>query len=162
MCCVPTCTRRLFVGRLLHRLGQLELAPVGQRLLAVDVLAGVQGIDGLRGVMAVGRGDTDDVDVFVGQQGLVFHVHLRPAGRAAGGLQAGPVNVAHGHRLGNALLLEAAHDLQVLLGAAADADEAHADAVVGALDAIVGQDQRGGQGGGARGSCPALQEFTTR
>ncbi len=104
------------VGRLLDLLGQLELAPVRQRLLAVDVLAGVQGVDRLRRVKAVGRGDADHVDVLVGQEGLVLHVHLRPAGRAAGGFQAGPIDIAHGHRLGNALFLEGVDDAQVRSG----------------------------------------------
>ena len=100
---------------------------------------------------AVGRGDADHVDVLVGQQGLVLHVHLRSAGRVAGGFQAGPIDIAHGHRLGDAFLFEVIDDAQVGLGAAARADEADADAVVGPFHAVVGNDQGGGQDRG--GAC---------
>ena len=68
----------LVLGRLLDLLGQLELAPVGERLLAVDVLAGVDRVDGLGRVQAVGRGDAHDVDLRIGQERLVLHVHLAP------------------------------------------------------------------------------------
>src|SRR5208337_2929663 len=76
--------------------GQLELAPVGQWLFAIDVLAGTDRVDGLGGVQAVWGRDADDVDVNVGvgQQRFVLHVHLGPAGLLAGGLESGTVSAA--------------------------------------------------------------------
>ena len=96
----------LAAGRLLNLLGQLELAPVGQRLLAIDVLAGMDRVDGLGRVQAVRGRDADDVDVGIGQECLVLHVHLGPAGLLAGGLESGTVDVADRDRLGLALLLQ--------------------------------------------------------
>ena len=46
---------------------------VGQRLLAEDVLAVVDGADGRRGVVVVGRGDQDHVEVLVA---LVEHLAI--------------------------------------------------------------------------------------
>ena len=103
------------------------------------------------GVKAVGRGDADHVHVRVGQQGLVLHVHLRPAGGSAGGFQTRPIDVAHGHRLGKSLWLQVVDDLEMGLGAAAGADEADADALVGALGAVGGDGELGLENGSRSG-----------
>src|SRR5208337_1905285 len=72
--------------------GQLELARVGQWLLAIDILAGTDRVDGLGRVQAVRGRDADDVGV--GQERFVLHVHLGPAGLLAGGLESGTVGAA--------------------------------------------------------------------
>jgi len=113
--------------------GQLELAPVGQWLLAIDVLADTDRVDGLGGVQAVRGRDADDVDVGVGRERFVLHVHLGPAGLLAGGLESGTVDVADRNGRGLALLLETVDDVQVRLGSSPGADEADAKPIVGPL-----------------------------
>ena len=73
----------VFLGLLAELPGQVHLRPVRQRLLAIDVLAGANGVDGLRGVMAVGRGNAHRVNPRVGQQFLVVAVGFPPVFRAA-------------------------------------------------------------------------------
>src|SRR5271157_2079503 len=111
--------------------GQLELAPVGQWLLAIDVLAGTDRVDGLGRVQAVRGRDADDVDAGVGQERFVLHVHLGPAGFLAGGLESGTVDVADRNGHGLALLLEIVDDVQVRLGSSPGTDEVDADPIVG-------------------------------
>src|SRR5208337_5541449 len=72
-----------------------------------------------------------DVDVGVGQQRFVLHVHLGPAGLLAGGLESGTVDVADRNGRGLALLLETVDDVQVRLGSSPGADEAVANPIVG-------------------------------
>ena len=74
---------------LLGRLGDAAglVDRVGHRLFAVDVLAGLHGVDRHLGVPVVGRGDQDDVDVLVvedlaivlGDAVLVFAFPVQPA-----------------------------------------------------------------------------------
>ncbi len=153
----------ILLGRLFDLLGQLELRPVRQRLLAVDVLVRIQCVDRLRCMETVGRGDADHVDRGVGQQILVLHVLLRPAGILAGGFQTRPIDVANGHRLGNTALLELVDDAHVFMGASAGTDEPDADPLVGALGTLGEHTGRGkhrcGYGGRRRGG--AAEEFST-
>ena len=51
----------VLLGLLAKLPGEVHLRPVRQRLFAVHVLAGADGIDGLRGMMPVGRGDAHHV-----------------------------------------------------------------------------------------------------
>jgi len=137
---VPTCTIRP-----LKLLGQLELGPVRQRLFAVDVLAGVDRVDGLRGVMAVRRGNADQIDVGVGQQLLVRPIHLRPTALLRRCHQPRPIDVADGDRPGAALLSEAVDDVDMRLAPPARADEPHADPLVG-TGGFLGNDRNPGSG----------------
>ena len=120
----------VLVCRLLDLFGHFELAPVGQRLFAIDVLAGLEGVDRLLGVQPIGRGDAHDVHGRVVQQLLVLHVHFGSAGGLAGRFQSWAVHIAHGHRLGDALGLQITDDLQMGLGAASRADKSDAEPLV--------------------------------
>ena len=120
----------ILLGRRVDLLRQLELIPVRQRFLAVDVLLRVQGIDRLRGVMRIGCGDAHDIDVRVVEQLLVFVIHLRAAEPLACRFQARSINVTNGNRLGHPLLLKPLDDALMGAASAADADEADADPVV--------------------------------
>ena len=127
---------------------------MGERLFAINVLAGVHGVDGQRGVQTVRRGDAHHIDVRIGQERLVLHIHLRPAGLLARGLQARAVDVADGHRLGHAFLLHRIDDVEMCPAAAAGADESHANPLVGPFGALGGDGElglehrsRGGRGG---------------
>ena len=59
----------------LVQLGQVDVQ-ADDRLLDVDVLAGLDGIDGLPGVLVVGRGDDHGIDVRVFQQLAVVGIGL--------------------------------------------------------------------------------------
>ena len=72
-----TPTPSAFVGRAGHRLGLLDA--VGQRLLAQDVLAGLQRRDGDLGVGVAGRADVDQVDVVAVDQRLPRALGRLPA-----------------------------------------------------------------------------------
>ncbi len=77
MPCVPSCITHFgLAGHAGQFLGQFELPPVGDGLLAIDVLAGLEGIHGLIAVQMVRRGDTDHVHRRVGQQLVIVHVRL--------------------------------------------------------------------------------------
>ncbi len=121
----------ILLGRRVDLLRQLELIPVRQRFLAVDVLLRVQGVDRLRRVMRVGRGDAHDIDVRVVEQLLVLVIHLCAAEPLARRFQPRPINVAYGDRLGHPLLLKALNNALMGTASAADADEADADPLVG-------------------------------
>lgn len=59
----------------LHHLLRFLLV-VGQRLLAEDVLPGLEGLDGPLVMQPIGGGDVDRLDLGVSQKGLVGGVHL--------------------------------------------------------------------------------------
>ena len=82
-------------GRRRHRLGVGERA--GERLLAGDVLAGLEGGDRLLGVDVVRRGDVDEVDVVGGDRGAP--VGGRPGPAPAGGEGRQLVGVAGAHEV---------------------------------------------------------------
>ena len=143
----------------------------GVRLLAVDVLAGLQCGDGDQGVPVVGCGDQDGVNVvpcdkvaevlvrgtalvLAGRPSLAVHL-LDTAHR---GVSPGRVHVADGQSLDVA----PPADAEVPASLAALADEAHRDPLTGggppgAAQGLGGDDVRGGEprGGG-------LQQRTTR
>ena len=135
----------------------------GHRLLAVDIFAGGGGVDGHLGMPVIGRGDADNIDFLQFQDmavvfgdvlfivGLEAALFRREIQAAANFFVAVP-DIAHGNRLGAAVFFfELVDDVEVFLAAAADAQEADADAVVGALNAgITGGGQRKRSGPGRR------------
>ena len=103
-------------------------------LLAVDVLARLDGQRGGQRMPVVARRDQDGVEVLAGQQvpqvdvlGAVGVAVLLVHGRL-GALTASALHVADGHHLHLALLHERAH---VIAPAATDTDDAHGDALAG-------------------------------
>ena len=111
---------------------------MAHRLLAVNVFARADGVQRLRNVQPVRRGDADDIHVRVRQQLLVLHV-----GFGAGGLsrliQPVSVNVTDGHHLRLLPTLnQPPHRRDVARPAPADADEADADGIIGAEHASAG------------------------
>ena len=95
-CCMPTWTTFLFrfwASMIAAPFGQV----VGQRLLDVDILAGIAGVDGHRHVPVVGAADQDGVDVLaveelavmLGRDGLGIRQLLRR-------VEVGVVDVADG------------------------------------------------------------------
>src|SRR5262249_28068822 len=143
----------------------------GHWLLAVDVLLRLHRVDRHLGVPVVGRGDADDVDIFLIEYGAVvladvLGVVLIDAAAFGGGVEAAALlaaefgvavpHVADGD--GGDGLAGVAHGedgVDVLLAAAADAEEANADLLVGAVDALIAG---GGQGEGGAGGGTALQK----
>ena len=103
-----------------------------QRLLAVDVLLGLAGGHEVQGVPVVGRGDDDGVEVLAVEQLAEVGVGIGlAAGLLAGGEQVGLVDVADG---GDLAIVVRQEGVEQLVAAIADADEAEADALVGAED----------------------------
>ena len=117
----------VLLGRAHH--GPAFLDAVCQRLLAVDVLAGLAGQDGGDPVPVVGRGDHDRVDVFAVEHAAKIAVGLgRSAGRRLRAGEVGLVDVADGRDLDLWKLLECVEQT----GAhAADADKAQHDLLAG-------------------------------
>ena len=114
-------------GRLHH--GPAFLDAVRQRLLAVDVLAGLAGQDGRNPVPVVGRGDHDRVDVFAVEHPAKIAVGLRrSARRRLGPVEVGLVDVADRRDLDLRKLLEC---IDQAGPHAADADEAQHDLLAG-------------------------------
>jgi hypothetical protein len=111
-----------------HLPAHLDL--VGQRLLAIDVLAGRAGIDEHGAVPVVRRGDQDRVDILALEQLPVVHEGDDVAADLFGDLlEVGPVDVAHGDH--GAVGIASQNALHV--GAArSGADDAHLNPVVGA------------------------------
>ena len=103
-----------------------------ERLLHVHVLAGIAGVDEHQRVPVVGRGDDDRVDVFVVQQLVVvvilFGIGARFLDRE---IHVVVAQVADGHGLLIAVLEKG---VVHLIAAVAQADVAHAHAIVGAHD----------------------------
>ena len=91
---------------------------VGQRLLAEDVLAVVDGADGGRGMVVIGRGDQDHVEVLVA---LVEHLAI-----VVEDLGFGRVLDALVHDLGNSLLVHVHQGDEVFAERTAHAVAAHA------------------------------------
>ena len=104
---------------------------VGHRFLAVDVLAGVHGVEGHLGVPMLGDGDHDVVDIGVFEQPAVVVVRFS-AGQFRRGVEALLVDVADGDDFGVFRLLDLDQTLHVASGVAARADHADVQAVVGA------------------------------
>jgi len=90
---------------------------VRERLLAVHILAGVDGVDGLRRVVSIGGGNTDDVNVRICQQFFVGAIHLHAATLLRRRLQTRPVDVTDSDGFREALLLELVDNVEVRLGA---------------------------------------------
>ena len=101
---------------------------VGQRLLAVDVLAGLEGQHGGRRVVVVGRGDQHRVDVLLVEQLAVID-HEAGLGESLAHLAGAVlVHVAQGHDFGSPGLDEL---IDVPASLALDADDAHVQPLVG-------------------------------
>jgi len=121
---------------------------VAERLLDVDVLAGLAGVDQLPAVPVVGGADDDEIEVVVLQQAAVVVVEVR---RRAGLLLelAGPllehvaVDVAERRALHTVDLLVGAH---VGPAHAVDADDAEAQ-LIARRHRRLGADGRGGKRG---------------
>src|SRR5262249_3535345 len=111
-----------------------------QRLLDVDVLARVAGVDHLQGVPVVGRRDDHGVDILALEQPAIVAKLLRlAAALLGGGVHVRLVGVADSGGLAILLLEE---DVWHLIAAIAQANEAEAHAFAGAEHA------RGGHSGG--------------
>ena len=143
-----------------HRIHQRDrlVDVVGQRLLAIDVLAGFQRRDGGNRVPVIGRGDAHRVDVLarehvpeivvcgtvrrtgIGMLGVVSVDHFLRGGAAGG------VDVAHGDHPADLAAQKRAEQVPALF---AHADEAHDEPVVrrgfGAPDARRKDEGRGGK-----------------
>src|SRR5262249_49417263 len=120
--------------------GELDDAPaladvVADGFFDVHVLAGLEGPDGGEGVPVVGRGDADDVD------GLVVHDPAEVLFKL-GGLVLGPFRALHRFAddfVAGVAVADRGHDTVVLAGKAADvvvapavdADDGHAQLIVG-------------------------------
>ncbi len=103
--------------------------PVRQRLLAVDVLAGLAGQDGRDRVPVVGRGDHDGVDILAVEHLAEIVVGLRLAvGRRLGPPQMRLVHVADRR---DPDVRKALEDFEQAGPHAADADEAQHDRLAG-------------------------------
>src|SRR5439155_24758797 len=134
---------------------------VADRLLDVDVLAGLNGPDGRQRVPVIGRGDADDVDV------AVFHdaaqildelrpLTLRPFGSFHGPAGHGGVAVAN---VGDDAVVVAGETIDMIAAAAVDANDGDIEALVGAAGvavlgglrrAALSEEAAGGAGGGQR------------
>jgi len=114
-----------------------------ERFLDVNVFARAAGVDAHEGVPVVGGGDHDGVDVVAVEDAAVVFIGV--GGRAGGfdgAIAIGRDEVADG---GDVLIGELFGRPEEGGAAVADADEAEADAVGGALDLRIGG---GGEGGG--------------
>ena len=128
---------------------------VADRLLDVDVLAGLHGPDRGQGVPVVGRGDGDDVDGLVVEHGPQVLDRLRgrtPLLDELGGdfRRAVAVGIAD---VGDLAVRQAGQFLRVLLAADAAADDGRGDLVVGGDGRLVRAaiSDLGGRRGGGRG-----------
>ena len=111
-----------------------------QRLFDIDVLAGVERVDGHLRVPVVGRGDQHHVHLLHFQQrAMVFEI-LGVGRFLAGLVDLRAVDVADRDHVGFGLL----EILHVVAAAIAAADHAQLDAVVGSHDAGVGKRGNGG------------------
>ena len=148
----------VLLDRLGHATGLVDR--VGHRLLAVDVLLRLAGVDGHLGVPVVGRGDDHGVDVVVLQDLAIVDLGLLAAGLGLGVLAVAVVDVGHGDDVDELpLLLHLEEVADVGLGAAAWAEDGEVDAVVGAdhlADGRVGE--RPGRRDGAGGRARRLEE----
>ena len=120
----------------------------GHGLLLIDVLAGLDGGHKAEGVLVLGGGDEDRIDRLVVQEAAVIVVGLDRRGHGLGLVQAPRVNIGHGNRLGAGA---AQRDLEDRLAAAAGADQAEAEPVIGPQHGAGGSDSGRGHAGGAAG-----------
>jgi hypothetical protein len=140
-------------------------APLADReregLLAVHILAGLAGMDGLQGVPVIGSADDDGVDLTAFEQLAVIRELLRlPLGslldRRGGASEVGAVHIAHGNDI-------VRHRVHQRTAAAAGADHTDANAASDSRADFRGPagNVREGDGRRARGGAGALQEFAT-
>src|SRR5262249_3168799 len=141
------------------------------------VQPGVQGVERHPGVPVVRGGDTDDIDaldlllvedvaIVLRHAVLVVLVDAAALGRriqaaalALAQLEVAVPHVAAGDRLDlDAALLHFQDHVDVLLAAAADAEEGNADALVGAVNAT---GAGGSEGKGAGSGASGFQEVST-
>ena len=137
--------------RFVHRLAEADRDPAG--LLAVDVLAGLEGEDRAHRVPVIAGGDQHGVDVRPGEQ--LEHVAVRGTvvvavlgvGHGLDRLAPAGPDIADGHelhvRLGD-------HAFQVVPAARADADGPQDDALAGGHDAVAAQGPAGRSTAGRR------------
>jgi hypothetical protein len=124
-----------FQSFLVKPLGQVELRPVAHRFLAINILAGPDGIQRLRDMEPVRRGDANSINPRVRQQLTMFHVSLG-AGRFGSLIQPVAVSVVHGHDLRIlSRFNEPLHSSNMTAPAPAHPDEPDPDSVIGAEDA---------------------------
>ena len=118
-------------------LGDVE----GERLLRVDILAGLAGVDRAENALMVGGGDDDAIDILQVEQRAVVLVDA-PVGLALGDGLVGSLWVA----IGDGHDLRARRELvHQQVGAVAGADHPDADAVVRSEDAARKKERRGSQ-----------------
>ena len=142
--------------------GARVLHGVGHRLLDVGVAPGAHRLDAMLRVLEVGGRDDDGVDVLAGVEFVV--VPTRDRGSIsellqllAAGLAAQAPDVGDGDQLEvefGGVLLERRD--QAAPAAVGEADDADADAVVGAEDAGVAAGGKAGRGGGHAGCVQEL------
>ena len=129
---------------------------LGQRLLQIDVLAGVQGVQSHTVVPVLGRGNQDVVQLLLGQKGPVVGVG-RAAGQRGRGIQAFAEDVANCRHLDVGAVLHVQQGLHVRVAHAAASDDPDQKALIGPRD---GQGASGVPGRGQGGAHPQLSEKT--
>ena len=124
-----------------HALGMIHRERHG--LFLIDVLAGGEGVGEVLAVQVLRGGDEDGVQVLVVEQAMVVQVGPGAGRDRLHGLERLGVHVggAHTFHVGQGDSL-----LEDLAAAIANADDADADALVGAQD--IGRGQRASQTGG--------------
>lgn len=141
-----------------------------ERLLAVDVLAGLAGVDGDQGVPVIGDGDDDGVDIAIVEDAAIVGVGgAFLAGRVLdlllGGVEASAIDIADGDGVADV----GAEVAAALVGEAgalvADADVGNANAFVGALAPqrllLLGGELEGRDGQSGEGGAAEAQEIAT-
>ncbi len=118
----------------------------GHGLLLIHVFARLDRGHEVQGVLVLRGGDENRIDRLVVQQSPVIVVGLDGRGHRPGFVQAPRINIGHGNRLG---VRAANGDLEDLLAAAARANQAEADSVIGAQHRPGRNDSGGGHTGGA-------------
>ena len=137
----------VLVSRFFNFLCHFKLRPVSQRLFAVNVFTGVEGVNCQRSVKTVRGGNADDVYVGVSKQVLVFVVHLAIAQILGRCLQTRAIDVANGNGFRNPFLLEVLDNALMFAASSANANKTDANAFVsprgrGGNDVNSGNDSR--------------------
>ena len=114
--------------------GGAFLDGAGQRLFDVEILAGVERVDGDGGVPMIRNAHERGIDIFLLDEFAVVGVSAGAGGVFLGQADVRFVDVAEAHDIDDIRLDEVAH---VVTAAVAAADQAEADAVVGAEHAAV-------------------------